>query len=80
MESQHNTSVMSVKDWVITYLITIIPLIGFIMIFVWAFGSGTNPNKANWAKASLLFILITMVISFIIVSIVGSAFLAGSLN
>ena len=45
---------LSTKDWVITLLISFIPLVGFIMLFVWAFGSSENPNKANWAKATLI--------------------------
>ena len=46
---------VSVGDWVITLLISAIPVVGFIMLFVWAFSSGTPPSKANWAKATLLF-------------------------
>jgi len=36
MENQH-APVMSTKDWVMTILISVIPLVGFIMLFVWAF-------------------------------------------
>lgn len=46
---------VSVGDWFITILVSAIPLVGFIMLFVWAFGSNTPPSKANWAKATLLF-------------------------
>lgn len=46
--------VMTTKDWVITLLISFLPLIGLIMLFVWAFGSGNNPNKVAWAKAMLI--------------------------
>lgn len=48
-------STVSVGDWIITYLVSAIPVVGFIMLFVWAFGSSTPPSKANWAKATLLF-------------------------
>ena len=61
MENQE-TTVMSVKDWVITILIAAIPLVGFIMLFVWGFGSGTNPNKANWATAALIWFAIFTVL------------------
>jgi hypothetical protein len=44
MENQ-NAPVMSVKDWAITIFITSIPFVGIIMLFVWAFSSGNNPNK-----------------------------------
>ena len=40
---------MSIGDWLITFLITAIPFVGFIMFFVWAFGDGTHPSKKTWA-------------------------------
>lgn len=51
---------MSTGDWLITILISSIPLIGFIMLFVWAFGSGENPNKSNWAKGMLIWTVIAI--------------------
>lgn len=69
MENQE-TTVMSVKDWIITILIAAIPLVGFIMLFIWGFGSGTNPNKANWAKAALIW----MAIFFVLYFVFGAAF------
>lgn len=80
MENQQNSNVMSVKDWVITLIITAIPMVGFIMLFVWAFGSGTNPNKANWAKAALIMFAIMIVLYIIIFMMFGAAFLAGSMG
>jgi len=56
---------MSVKDWVITLLVSYIPLVGLIMLLVWAFDSSTHPNKKNWAKASLLWMLIGIVLAII---------------
>lgn len=49
-----NERVMSVKEWVITYLILMIPVVNLVMYFVWAFGSEGNLNRKNWAKANLL--------------------------
>jgi hypothetical protein len=66
-----NKPVLSVGDWFVTILITAIPLVGLIMLFVWAFGSGTNPNKANWAKAQLIWMLIAIVISIFIFGVLG---------
>ncbi|MEM6360970.1 MAG: hypothetical protein AAF149_14190 [Bacteroidota bacterium] len=76
MEEQQS-SVMSVKDWVITLLISIIPFVGFVMLFVWGFGSGTNPNKANWAKAALVMFLIMIVLYFIFGAAFMGLFMAG---
>ena len=56
---------ISVGEWVITTIILAIPIIGFIMLFVWGFGSNTQPSKANWAKATLIMIGISIVLSFL---------------
>jgi hypothetical protein len=65
MENQQ-APVLSTKDWMITILISVIPLVGFIMLFVWAFGSGENPNKANWAKATLIWFAIASAVFFLL--------------
>ena len=53
---------MSIGDWIITSIIFAIPIVGFVMLFVWGFGSNTQPSKANWAKASLIMIGISFLI------------------
>ncbi len=69
MDYTVDNSVVSVKDWFLTLLVASLPLIGIIMLFVWAFGSGTNINKSNLAKAALLWyaVLIGLWILFIFV-------------
>jgi membrane protein YdbS with pleckstrin-like domain len=71
-----NASVMRVKDWMITIFIAAIPLVGFVMLFVWGFGSGTNLNKQNWAKAALLWFAIVVALYIILFMMFGAAFLA----
>ncbi len=66
-------STMSVKDWLITLIITAIPIVGLIMLFVWGFGSSAPATKANWAKAVLIFYLIMIVLYFVF----GAALLGG---
>ncbi|MDO3679089.1 hypothetical protein [Paenibacillus ehimensis] len=67
--------IMTVKDWLITMLILIIPLVNLIMLFVWAFGGGANPNKSNYAKAALLWMVIGFVVylifTFLIIGLIG---------
>ena len=63
MENQtQDSSVMSVKDWAITLFVTSLPIIGLIMLFIWGFGSGTNQNKANFAKGALILAAIFIVL------------------
>ena len=45
--SQQNEAPISVGDWVVTILVTALPIIGIVMLFVWGFGSGTPVSIAN---------------------------------
>ncbi len=54
MESVNRDSVMSTKDWLITLLILVVPIVNLIMILVWAFSDDTNKNKQNLMKAYLI--------------------------
>ena len=69
-----NQQPMSVKDWLITLLIMAIPLVGFIMLFVYAFGNNENVNKQNWAKAQLIFIAVIVGLAVVFLSIFGAIF------
>ena len=72
-----NTAIVSTGDWIVTFILMAIPLVNFIMLCVWAFGSGTPVSKANWAKAVLIFMLIGLILSVLfygsIIALIGSA-------
>ncbi|MCM1387983.1 MAG: hypothetical protein NC231_11685 [Bacillus sp. (in: Bacteria)] len=53
---------MKVSEWLISLLITMIPCVGLIMIFVWAFGSTEKKSKSNFFKAALIWIGILAVV------------------
>jgi hypothetical protein len=69
-------------EWMLTMFIMGIPLVGFIMLLVWAFSSGTNPSKSAWAKATLIWGVILTVIYVIIYLIIFlvAGFSVSSLN
>ena len=69
---QPQAPVVSIKEWLLTNLILMIPLVNIVMTFVWAFGSNTNPNKANYFKAALILFVIYLVLAVAVV-IFGSA-------
>jgi len=77
METQAQSQVLSVKDWIITLLITAIPIVGIIMLFVWAFGSNENPNKSNWAKAALIWTAVGIVLTILLWGTIAAIFMAG---
>lgn len=57
-----NEQPVKVGEWILTMILAGIPLIGFILMLVWAFGSDTKKSKANWAKAQLLVMVIVGVL------------------
>ncbi|MDR1605195.1 MAG: zinc ribbon domain-containing protein [Gracilibacteraceae bacterium] len=67
------TEIFSVKDWIITYLITAIPVYGIVMLFIWAFGENPVPIRKNWARASLIVGLVSCGLSLIIGALLMSS-------
>lgn len=60
---QKPTGDMSVGEWLITMLIMIIPIVNIVMLFIWGFGS---PDKRrNYARASLIWMAISIVLIII---------------
>lgn len=76
MNQQNQSPVIPVSEWILTLFITAIPIVGFVMLFVWGFGSGTNPTKANFAKASLIFLVVGLILWFIIFGAIVAAIIA----
>lgn len=54
--------VVSFKQWMKFFLLSLIPFVGIVLLFMWAFGDNVNPNKKNYAKASLVFTAIFVVL------------------
>ena len=67
-----NYKPMTIGDWIITLIITYIPLVGFIMLFVWAFGGGTHPSKKTWAQAVLILMVIGIILAIIFFGVIAS--------
>lgn len=62
---------VSFGSWMLTLFLMMIPIVNIIMLFVWAFGN-SNPSKANYAKAALLWAAIGLVI-YILIAVLGLA-------
>lgn len=54
---------MSVGEWLITMLILVIPIVNIVMLFIWGFGN-SDPRR-NYARASLIWMAIWIVLMFI---------------
>ena len=57
--------VLSVGQYIGMFLLLCIPFLNLILLLVWGFGSTQNPNRKNFARASLLLAAITVVFAFI---------------
>ena len=71
-----DTSVMSVKDWLITWIIMLIPCVGLIMGIVWAFSNKGNLNRKNYCRAYLIIVAAIVVLYIIAFIIFGAALFA----
>jgi len=71
MDNQ-NYQPMTIGEWIITFIITYIPIVGIIMLFVWAFGGDTHPSKKTWAQAMLILFAIAIVLGIIFAGIIFS--------
>jgi len=70
---QAPTEVVSVKEWMITTLIMVIPIVNLVMLFVWAFGNGQiAKSKENWAKATLIWMVIVVILYVIFFAVFGA--------
>ncbi|SDE30010.1 hypothetical protein SAMN02799630_05098 [Paenibacillus sp. UNCCL117] len=64
--------VISVRHWLLTLIVLAIPILNLVMLFVWAFGDGANPNKRNYSRAALLLsaIALALYLIFLLVFVV----------
>lgn len=72
--SMNRDQTVSVGDWIVSSIITGIPIVGIVMLFVWAFGSDTKPSKKNWARAVLIVAAIGIVIYIVLALVFAAAF------
>jgi len=80
LSTEPTSNIMSYKEWALTVFISSLPLIGFIMLLVWAFGDDANIHKKNWAKGSLLLALIAFIMVFFFLFVFGGIAMLASLT
>lgn len=70
----------SLGDWMLTIFLASLPIVGIVMLLIWSFGSGTSPAKSNWAKATLLWMLIVIGIYPLLIVLTGGLILSAALD
>lgn len=74
-QAQQMAPIISVKEWMLTLLIMIIPVVNIVMMFIFAFGEG-NPSKQNLFKAYLIWAAIILAFYLLIVVLLFGTILA----
>ena len=77
MEQHIDTRTLDPKEWALTIFIASLPLIGFIMILVWAFSEG-NIHRKNWAQGTLIIYVIALAIALAFLFLFGGLALISS--
>jgi hypothetical protein len=49
---------MTIGDWVVTKLVLFIPLVGLVMLFVWALTDDVHPSRKTFCQSTLIFMAI----------------------
>ena len=71
MQVLDNNRALDAKEWALTIFISSLPLIGIIMLLVWAFTEDANIHKKNWAKGTLILWVIGFIIAFTFLFLFG---------
>ena len=62
MSYKNDSNYVSTWSWFWMMFVTAIPVIGWIMIFVWAF-TGDNESRKNYYRAILLWLLLSVLLA-----------------
>lgn len=64
--------------WTLYMFVASIPLVGIIMMLVWAFGNDSNKVRSNWAKGALIYAAIVLAIYLLFILLFGAAIMAAA--
>ncbi|EIP98558.1 hypothetical protein OpiT1DRAFT_03016 [Opitutaceae bacterium TAV1] len=70
---------VSIGDWILTFILMSLPLVGLFFLFYWAFSDSTAPSKKNYCRAALILFVIGIGLGLLFLFAFGGlALLAGS--
>lgn len=64
--AQSQCEILSVKQYMVMLLLLCIPIVNFVLLLMWSFGSSAGPSKKNFARAMLFFTVIMVVLWFVV--------------
>lgn len=63
---------LSVWDYILMMVIFSLPVVGIVLMVYWGFGSQVGSNRKNFARAYLVFYVVSVVLSLLMVGLVGN--------
>ena len=63
VQAQAGSEVLSIGQYVVMFLLMMVPILNIILLFVWGFGSNANLNRRNFAKAALIMAAVALIFS-----------------
>jgi len=71
IDISENKKPVSFLNWLGTYSIMLIPILGglvfLIMLIIWSFSDSTPESKKNWARATLVYMIIMIVLAMLLI-------------
>ena len=61
----HNHDIVTVGDWIVTFILLGIPVVNIILMCLWAFGDSAPLSKKNFALASLIVTAVSIAIGIV---------------
>ena len=81
MERSIDQRIMDAKEWALVIFVSGLPIIGIIMLLVWAFSNDGNIHRKNWAQGTLIIYIIGFAIAMAFLFLFGGiAFLTNLFN
>lgn len=74
---QLDNAPMDLKDWILTLIVLLIPCVGIVMYFVWAFGNNGNINRRNFCRAQLIIFAALLGIYLVLFVLFGAVAFTG---
>lgn len=67
--AQEDTAPLKTSDYLLMFVVSSLPFVGFILMLIWGFSSGVNVHRRNFCRAYLIFTvivwLLTMLLSYV---------------
>jgi hypothetical protein len=57
---------ISFLEWIGFYAVLLVPILNIVLLAIWAFSYNTPDNKKNWARATLVFIVVVFLLLVVI--------------